>query len=224
MDRRTILGLAAFVVASSVATRAGATRYEDGLQEAPAAPKERLPFGTRIAVRTGFAVPAGESFASSGPIADTVAGYVPLRLDLGYRLADHFYFGVTGQLAAVVPNACPSGTSCSGTNVRLGGMLAYHLRPSGAFDPWLGLGIAYEQLSTSRSVGDEHVDVSARGLELFGLELGADYRANNALRLGPVVSSSVGRFTRVDVNGASSDFDPSVHAWVMLGLRAAYDL
>ena len=199
--------------------------YEDGLQEPRIAPKERLPFGTRLAVRTGFALPAGESFRSSGALSDAVAGYVPLRFDIGYRLAEHYYFGVTGQFAAVVANGCPSGTSCSGTNVRLGGMLAYHVLPSRRIDPWVGVGVAYEQLSISRSIGDERVDISARGLEYFDVELGADYRATNALRIGPVLSSSVGRFTTVNVNGVpAGDFAPTVHAWVMLGLRGAYDL
>ncbi len=67
--------------------------------------------------------------------------------------------------------------------------------------------------------------ITARGVELLDLELGADVKATRALRIGPVLSTSIGRFTTVSVNGTPTrDFDTALHAWMMIGMRGAYDL
>ena len=104
-------------------------------------------------------------------------------------------------------------------------MVAYHFLPSGAFDPYLGVGTGYEVLSTSRSVDGASVDIVARGLELLDLELGGDARLGRSWRIGPVLSGSLGRYTSVSVNGTTStDFATLLHAWAMLGVRGAFDL
>jgi len=215
--------LAATVATTAFTTTARAAEDEDAsLARAREVPRSS---GPRLALRSGFAFPFGQTFVASGAISDTVTGYVPIRVDLGYRFSRHFCVGVAAQLADVVANTCPSGTTCSGSNLRFGVMLAYHLLPSRAIDPWLGIGMGFEQLSVSRAVGDARVDIAARGIELLDVELGADYRPTRAFRIGPVLSSSIGQFTAVTVNGtATSDFSPVLHAWVMIGLRGAFDL
>lgn len=220
--RRFIATLAA-VGAMTLSTVAAA----DEDRPAASAPAKPAPSasGFRVALRTGVAVPLGEAFVSSGSLATIITGYVPLRLDIGYRFAHHFYFGVAGQLALIMPNGCPGGSDCSGSNTRLGVMVAYHLLPAGDFDPWLAVGMGYERLSVSREASGTRVDISARGLELLDVELGADIRASRTLRFGPVLSTSAGRYTTVSVNGSPTrDFDASLHAWVMLGLRGAFEL
>jgi hypothetical protein len=191
----------------------------------PGASREPTPSGPRIALRSGVAVPFGYAFTASGALSDTITGYVPLRLDVGYRIARHYYIGVDAQLATVLPNACPVGGSCSGSDLRFGVMAAYHLLPGSVVDPWLGLGTGYEHLRVSRTVDGSTGKISARGLELLDLDIGVDVRPTRSLRLGPVLSSSIARYTRVSLNGSStSDFDPALHAWVLLGFRGAYDL
>jgi outer membrane protein len=220
---RLALALATLAATTAFATPA-VSAERDGKTDAPEH-EGPPPSGPRLALRSGFALPIGQTFLASGAMSDTITGYVPIRFDLGYRVARHFYVGVAAQLADVVANTCPSGMTCSGSNLRFGVMLAYHLLPTRSIDPWLGIGMGFEQLSISRAVGDARVDVAARGIELLDVELGADLRPTSALRLGPVLSSSIGRFTNVTVNGTStSDFEPTLHAWVMLGLRGAYDL
>ena len=159
-------------------------------------------------------------------MSDTIKGYVPLRADVGYRFWEsHFYVGVAAQLAAIVPTGCAESESCSGTDVRVGALVAYHVLPSRVVDPWIGVGMGYERLKLTRSMDGASVDFTAHGIELFDVELGTDWRATRALRLGPVLSSSIGHFTKIAVNGTSTrDFDTSMHAWVMLGIRGAYDL
>jgi hypothetical protein len=222
--RLRLLSLLSVLGAVAVTARPRAALAEDQ-PAASATGEETRSSGLRLALRTGVAVPIGEAFVASGALSSTITGYVPLRLDVGYRIDRHFYVGVAGQLAAVVANACPSDGSCSGTASRFGALIAYHALPSRELDPWIGIGMGFETLSVSRSTSGSKVDIAARGLELLDLELGADLRATRTLRLGPVLSTSLGRYTSVSVNDtATRDFDTSLHAWVMLGFRGAFDL
>jgi hypothetical protein len=144
---------------------------------------------------------------------------------VGFRIERHFYVGIDGQVAAIVPAGCTGGFSCSGTNTRVGVMVAYHLLPTKVIDPYLGVGVGYEVLHTSRSFGDASVDITARGFEVIDAELGADVRLGRAWRIGPVVSGSLGRYTSVAVNGTTStDFDTLQHVWINIGVRGAFDL
>lgn len=181
--------------------------------------------GLRFGLRTGVALPFGSAFTGSGALSDTVTGYVPVRIDVGYRFARHFYVGIDGQLAAIVPAGCTTGFTCSGTDTRVGVMIAYHFAPSSAFDPHVGVGTGYEILHTSRSIDSAAVAITARGFEMLDLELGADVRPARAWRIGPVLSGSMGRFTSVAVNGnPSTDYETAMHGWAMLGIRGAFDL
>lgn len=186
---------------------------------------EPTPSGFRVGLRSGVGVPIGRAFASGTAMRDTISAYVPLRLDVGYRITPHFYVGVNGQLASLVSNACAGDMQCSGTNARFGVGGAYHLLPSRRIDPWLALGVGYETLSVSRTSDGRTADFTAQGVELVNVELGVDWRASRSLRLGPALSSSIGRYTQIAVNGArATDFDTTAHAWVMLGVRGAFDM
>jgi hypothetical protein len=169
---------------------------------------------------------SGGAFNGSGALSDTVTGYVPLRgADVGARLARSFYVGALVQLGAIVPSACSAGMQCSGTNTRVGVLGAFHFLPTSLLDPWNGAGFGYEIESVSRSIGSTHLDLTARGLELVDVEIGVDLRPSAHIRLGPVVSTSVGRYTSVTLNGTTThDFDAVLHGWGMLGIRGAYDL
>jgi len=195
-------------------------------EEPPPVPANAVPAsGARFGIRTGLARPIGSAFAGSSSMSDTIYGYVPIRLDAGVRIARHFYVGVDAQLAPIIPAGCTTGFSCSGMDTRLGVMVAYHLLPTKLVDPYIGIGVGYEILHTSRSVGTTSVDITARGFELINGDLGADVRIGRSWRVGPVISGSVARYTSVAVNGIdSTDFTTMLHAWAMVGVRGAFDL
>lgn len=219
--RAVTIGLAMALALASSRSAAAETN-----ETAPAPSRaEPTPTGLRLGLRTGMALPIGDAFVSSGALSDTIRASVPLRIDVGLRIQRHFYVGAAGQLAPVLPNGCPTGTSCSGTDARFGVLVGYHLLPSATIDPWIAAGMGFEVLSMSRSSGGASVDISARGFELLDLELGADVRPNSFFRIGPVISTSIGRYARVAVNGATtSDFDTATHAWLVFGVRGAFDL
>jgi len=188
-------------------------------------PPEPRPTGLRLGLRSGVAVPVGQAYEGSGALGDTVAATLPLRVDAGLRLASHVYLGLIGQYGLLFPGDCPAGATCSGSQVRLAGLVALHALPRAAFDPWIGVGAGFEWLSVTRAIAGSEVDLSMRGAELFDLELGVDWRPTPKLRLGPVLSTSLGRYTRVTVNGVPTrDFDGTTHAWIMGAFRVATDL
>jgi opacity protein-like surface antigen len=181
--------------------------------------------GVRLGMRYGVAVPIGQPFTDGGALRDSITGSVPFRIDAGYRFLRRFYLGANAQLAPIVPNGCTSGGSCSGSDLRVGAMAAVHILPDRIVDPWIGAGVGFERLSLSRTVDGASLDMKARGFELIDFELGTDCRVTRALRIGPVMSASLARYTSIEVNGSSTrDFDPALHAWVMLAIRGAYDL
>ncbi len=178
----------------------------------------------RVAVRTGYAVPAGEVFEGSGSLSDTVAGQIPLRVDLGVRLFGRLYAGGFAHYGVLLPKACPGEMQCSGSNMRFGVTVAVRLFPSGAIDPWIGAGFGYELLTARRALSSTRLDLTARGLELLSVDLGVDVRVSAHIRVGPVVSLAMGRFASVALNGtATRDFGAVLHGWGMMGLRVAYD-
>lgn len=205
---------AVFVLVSSSDARA-----DEGRTEEPA------PFGVRFGARSGFAIPAGTTFGGSGPLSDTVTGYLPVRADAGLRIFDHLYVGALAQLADLLPKACPAEVQCSGSDMRFGAMLAFHVRPRRLLDPWIGAGMGYEIMSVKRTSAANDLRLTARGIELLDLELGVDLRSTSRLRLGPLLSGSLGRYTSIELNGRETrDFESTLHGWAMAGLRGMYDL
>jgi opacity protein-like surface antigen len=224
MTRSRVRLLLVTLLLSAAAVSVASTAIATETEEPHVAPRVS-PSGPRVALRSGFALPVGSAFYASGSLSDTVTGYVPVRLDVGYRFRDRYYVGLLGQLAQIVPNACPSGASCSGSDTRVGLMAAAHLFPDRTLDPWLGLGMGYELYDVTRTVDGTKAHIGAKGFELLTADLGLDVRTTRGLRLGPVLSTSIGQFTEVTVNEVTTkDFQTQLHAWVLLGLRGAYDL
>lgn len=180
--------------------------------------------GVRLGVQSGFSIPIGKTFTGSGAIDETVRGIVPIRADVGARIAGHFYVGGLFEYGVVMPNACPGGTQCSGSRIRVGAAAAFHFLPARIVDPWIGVVIAYENLSLSRSSPSFAMQLDANGIDLPSPEIGVDLRPISWLRLGPVVSGAMGRYSSLALNGNDTrDFDPAWHAWISVGFRTMAD-
>jgi hypothetical protein len=185
-------------------------------------PQERP--GLRLGVRSGYALPAGKPFGGAGALSDTIAGQISAGVDVGWRFDGHVYAGLTGALGVVVPRGCPPGERCSGTDVRVGGMLAWRFSPAARFDPWVGVGAGYEILSTTQTIGSREETVTARGVELASVQLGFDVVAARSLRLGPFVGASLARYRTVTIGSmTTNDFDATSHGWLAAGMRGAWD-
>jgi hypothetical protein len=175
--------------------------------------------GFAVGLRAGWAFPIGDLNATTS-LGTQVAGQIPVWLEAGWRLNKNLYVGLYGQRGFGFSNNCPIGSDCSTSGWRLGVEGIYNLLPDGVAQPWAGLGVGYEWLSTSRA-GE---DLSYKGWELINLQVGLDFALSKQFSIGPFASISLfGKYTSVSANGVSNDLSAS-HNWLQTGLRATFKL
>jgi hypothetical protein len=207
----------------------------------------------QLGLRTGFGVPFGRyaHVRQLGTLRDTdvnalsddAYGAIPLWLDIGYRLTPRLLLGVYAMYGFVLPKAgaatdplgggCPEGLDCSGAGVRFGLQGQYHFSPAAPLDPWLGLGLGYEWI-TSHVEGQAFgfpIDVETEhgGLELVHLQGGVDVRLSPAFTLGPFAALSVMQYMRCSATLDGEDTtcrlpDAAWHGWLVFGVRGALGL
>jgi hypothetical protein len=180
---------------------------------APAAARAQLDLG----VRTGWAIPAGHAF-SGGDLAAQVNGAFQVQVDVGYRIVPALSVGAFASYAVgrVDPHVTADAGVDTSARVKRAGIRASLVLEglSPALAPWAGMGAGYERAGFD--VGD---DFTYTGFEFVILELGADWKASQRIRVGPYVSWSLGQYD--ELNGRSIAAKGG-HAWVTLGLRGAF--
>jgi hypothetical protein len=165
--------------------------------------------------RLGYGHPFGES-GEGGDLDESVAGQIPIWLDLGLRVDPMVSIGAFGSLGwglltdearQVCDNTAddPGITDCSTHiwDLRLGAGVAFHFpsKPE-APSPWLGVGMGYEWLSFDFNLegveNGENVEAeltgTLRGLEFANLHAGIDFPVSPRTWVGPFVTYTVGRY------------------------------
>jgi hypothetical protein len=206
-----------------------------------------------LGLRTGYGLPLGRyagvrQIGSTrqddvNALSDDAYGAIPLWLDLGFRLTPHLVLGVYNMVGLVLPRSgaasdplgggCPEGLDCFAIGVRFGAQAQYHFQPGAELDPWLGLGLGYEWI-TSHVEGQVFgipIDVVTdhSGLELLHLQGGVDLRLAPALSLGPFASVSAMQYASCSakLDGDDSECrlpDKAWHGWLVLGVRGVLGL
>jgi hypothetical protein len=232
--RKVIVGSVAFLIA-------GQARAE-----------EVGPTGVELGLRTGFSLPFGSLFAptprggAASPLvppkslSDAVDGVVPIWASIGYRFTPHLYVGAEFQYGVGIVNGGGSqctanGQTCNANTTLFGVDAHYHARPDKLLDPWGGIGVGYESLNFTASKSSNMsmllplaANVGATGFQLFNVQLGVDYKAMPTLGLGPFVMLGVGLFSNCTTVGSNAPatcaLQSSLHEWLTIGLRAAFDV
>lgn len=195
--------------------------------------------GFEAGLRVGYGIPLGDA-VKNGKLSDAVGGQVPLILDVGYRVIPSLFIGLYGQYGFAWvgdddANVCdsPVNASCSAHDIRLGIEAQFHFRPRQMLDPWIGLGLGFEWLSSSVESGNTEISSTLSGFEFFNLQAGLDIAVADHFHLGPFLNLSFAEFSSVSVDcssdfcngqfGASGDIDnTSMHEWLLIGVRGAY--
>ncbi|MFP2907109.1 hypothetical protein ACLESD_19080 [Pyxidicoccus sp. 3LFB2] len=181
-----------------------------------------LPRWLGVGLRAGYALPRGPT--EGGPEApylyDLYSGLFALWLDVGYRFESDIEVALWGQLArAQIRGTCPDTEECTGSNLRLGVLGAYHFNARGTTDPWLGLGLGHER--TRYRISEAEVTYAGPELSLQG---GFDKHLASALWGGLFFSLSAGRYDSLDVRlgsgtGSESLRHRATHYWLTFGAR-----
>jgi hypothetical protein len=220
---RILLGLAAFVVLSTVPSRARA--------------KET---GVELAGRISYGIPFGkiaddEDYGMRDWFTSQV---VPVQLDVGYRVTQRVFVGGYFSYGAVqVGDVCESDKfadiACDSRDVRAGAEVTYHFSPPSEDAGWIGGGVGYEWLTIRQRVEDEGKtwdSYTFHGFEVHA-QAGYDFSATDYLRIGPYALVGVGRFSATSTafehdveSGRISDpiDDRAQHGWLMFGLKASF--
>jgi hypothetical protein len=207
----------------------------------------------QLAFRTGFGIPLG-SYAKVlelggfrqmrvNQLADDTYGAIPLWLDVGYRLTPHVTVGAYGMFGVVLPKraddndllggGCPEGVDCSAYGARFGVQASYAFLPRGSANPWLGIGLGYEWI-TSHIQGEPlgfRIDsqTSYGGFELLQLQGGVDFRLTERFAAGPYVSASALTYQScsAELDGAEAPCEiarAAWHGWLVFGARVSVEL
>jgi hypothetical protein len=186
-------------------------------------------------LRIGYGIPLGEA-GGLADLDDAVSGQVPLWLDLGYRVIPEVFIGVYGQYGiAFLSDDCDAvGLDCSASDVRIGLQGQFSPSPEAEISPWFGVGVGYEWLSISQEGAGVELSTTMHGFEFVHLQGGVDFRVAEHVRIGPLLSFSLGQFSEASVDcsgGAVCDAigevggeipDKKLHEWLVLGVRAVY--
>lgn len=195
-------------------------------------PAAEGPSGVEIGLRAGYALPLGDAESGSS-MSDAFSGMVPLQLDLGYRVNGNWFAGAYFQYGfAFVKDGCAgSGVSCSASDLRFGIQAQYHVMPTAAFDPWVGLGIGYEilHISLSDDASGASGSESLSGLEFANLSIGGDYHLSPTFSVGPVIQLTVAQYMNASISAGDTDVSGSIdnkgmHMWLSFGLRGVFDV
>jgi hypothetical protein len=197
---------------------------------------EVAPSGFTMGARAGYALPMGSISKDQGStdLSRVASGMAPFWIDMGYRIAGHWYVGGYFQLGIIATSGevCKGTASCSssGTDIRFGGIAKYIFRPNAKITPWLGISSGYEIINLSVTGGQASRDSSAKGWEFIGLHVGGDFRVSKNVSLGPSLMASFGQYSSVSSSGTneastSRDFtNTALHEWVFFGANGRFDL
>ena len=201
--------------------------------------------GFLMALRAGYAIPLGKfattNTGSSGSLSDEFNGMIPIWIDLGYRFNTNFIIAGFLQLGFPMVNENGPGlagqechingvTSCSGTaSVRLGLELIYVFKRDVSFQPWVGIGVAYER--TTYKLEDNQggeATIGYHGWEFVNFQIGGTYKITPKFGLGPYVALSLGQYGSVEASSGSQSQSVDIaqkglHEWLQFGLMGSFD-
>ncbi len=185
----------------------------------------------RLGLRLGYGIPLGSS-SDGVDLSETYSGMLPIWVDAGYMVTPNIMVGLYFQYGIGFIADCPSGASCSGSDMRFGLQGQYHL--AGAekkLDPWFGLGIGYEIASASAEAGGAEVNTTVKGFEFLNLQGGVDFPVGDALSVGPFLSFSLGQYSSATIEAPApigdSDgdiTDKAMHEWLVIGVKGTFAL
>lgn len=180
--------------------------------------------GFQLALRSGFSVPVGKAWKDFS-MSDITTGQLPLILDIGGKPIPELFLGAYigfafGKAAGFTKDTCELGGGCATGSFHLGIDAHWHFLPGGWLDPWVGYGIGIESLAVGESKDGTIDSYGVAGFEFAHLMLGADWRPERIVGLGPFVDVSFGKYSSITSNSDTKDIpDTAFHSWVTLGVR-----
>ncbi|GAO04225.1 hypothetical protein [Anaeromyxobacter sp. PSR-1] len=198
---------------------------------APAAASAQMSLGVRVGYARALG-DVGEGGGERHAMSDWVDAQLPVQADVMFRVTPALSIGpyvaygwawTGGDLEALCREP---GVDCSSWSIRAGAQALYRLAPRASLSPWLGAGIGYEWIQSTRGLpGDARVNMN--GVEWLNLQAGADVAATSGLRIGPFAMASLGRYGTAEARqhwpfpSSRTELADAqrFHGWVQIGIR-----
>jgi hypothetical protein len=194
---------------------------------APAASLAEVP-ALQAGVSMGLALPVGRLDASGLPLGSAVSPQLTFTFEVSVRamieleLGLYLLVGVGTSYDPLNGYCLAAGAWCDAGDLGLGFFPRWSFLPRGALNPWIQLSGGLEWLS----VWNEYRD----SFDYFGWQVGAaaglDLRLGGSASVSFQVGTRWGQFTSLTVTGMLPPiaFQPAMHGWIDLGIRANYGL
>lgn len=139
-----------------------------------------------IGATGGLAVPSTALVPRIPELGELTAGGGG-KLSVGIGLGRYLTLRARGGVAYMpgTPATCPT---CSALSADVGGDLLYHLVQGLAFDPYVGLGMAYRHTSITLPTGTR----TFSGFDVARITLGGDFYPSPVFGFGPVLETDIG--------------------------------
>ncbi len=184
---------------------------------APATHAVELTIGTGYEQAFGNIQSNRPSFTQVGQAGGAV------QTGVGYRIIPQLTLGLYGSLAEF-GRADEVDTSAKLYSGAAGVQSDWHFLPGGyTLDPWVSLGTGWRGYWIHQNAGDS----TAQGMEIAKLQVGLDYRIDQAVAISPVVGADLTTFFTQQTptsNGWTNVSSPQVNTFLFAGLQGRFDI
>jgi hypothetical protein len=225
MNTKMIPGAVLTMSALSFATNASA-QAQDKDQVIPEAPTRDFPAATRaveLTIGTGYEQAFGRVAADQPSLTDMGQAGGAVQIGVGYRLIPRLTLGAYAS-GAMFGRGDQIDSSATLFSSSAGIQADWHFLPGGhELDPWVSLGSGWRGYWINENAGN----VSVQGMELAKLQVGLDYRIDQAVSVSPVVGADLSAFFTESAPGSDgfrNISNPHVNTFLFAGFMGRFDI
>jgi len=208
------------VVVSGVA--GAAEKDEAGAQQSS---RELAPatHAVELTIGTGYAQGFGDVASGQPKLTDLAQAGGAVQTSVGYRVIPQLTLGVYGS-GAMFSRADQVDSTTNVYSASAGIESDWHFLPSShQLDPWVSLSSGWR----GYWVHNNQAETSLQGLQIARLQLGLDYRIDNAIAISPIIGADLSTFLseRTPTSGGFTNIsNPNVDTFLFAGLQGRFDI
>ncbi len=176
-----------------------------------------------LTIGTGYEQGFGK-FSSGQPSLNNIglAGGA-VQIGAGYRIIPQLTLGLYGS-GAMFGRADQMDSSTNLYSAAAGVESDWHFLPGGErLDPWVSLSSGWRGYWINQNTGN----TSVQGMEIAKLQVGLDYRIDQAVAISPVVGADLSTFFTQETpesHGFTNVSNPQVNTFLFAGLLGRFDI
>ena len=216
------------LVITSVAQAQGAPAKDDSTPSGAAAddfaPATRA---LELTVATGYQQGFGSIASGQPTLGDLGQAGGALQIGVGYRVVPQLTLGVYGS-GATFGRGDQVDSSANLYSASAGAQADWHFLPAGhQVDPWVSLGTGWRGYWIHSDQGAAAGTTAMHGWEIGKLQVGVDFRVDQAVAVSPVVGADLTTFfteSTPQASAWSNIASPQVNTFVFAGVQGRFDI